>query len=263
MKETNAHLITNKEAISNGMNLLRKQFVLMNRDISVFNALNYIEKSVYGRFLRNAERVSYRTKNVLHFINNLKYMDYLFNNSIPQLYGLNEVQALIAISYSEMSLFANEFDPLLFTPSMCKKSKRVFLDNTRAEWVEFTRIDRDVIISALDNADMNDIRSYYDSPAIVLARMIHDILTVGHYILGTEINAERDIQDLVDDTNLFYKMHDKKRRVTFAEIARKFWSKFSNNSFNTFRWSIEIDDEIKHKYDIFQQQVNAALYLDK
>ena len=259
MSEKNAHLITNKEAIRNGMNLLRKQFILMNRDNSVFRALNYIEKSVYGRFLRNAERVTYRTKSINHFINNLKYMDYLFNNSIPQLYGLNEVQALIAIAYSEMSLYSNEFDPQLSMPGMCRKSKRVFLDNTRGKWIEFSRIDRDIIITALDQADFNDDTIYPDT---LLARMIHDILAVCHYILCAEIDAQRDIQDLVDDTNLFYELHEKRCRVTFNEMLAKFWSKFSGNSFNTFRWSIEIDDEIRNKYSIFQNQIDK-LYKNK
>lgn len=257
IKNPEHFIVTANEQIKTGIDSLKKQFMLTERDDSyLFGVLDYIQNEVYIPYLRNTERVQYKTKSIEYFINHLRYMDYIYNNSIPLLYGLTETQSLIAIAYSEMSLFEKEFDPLLSIPNKCKKSKKLFIKQCKLDTIPLTRIDRDIIITALDLADGEVIEPMHELTApVLLARMIKDIITVGHYILGDKIDARKNIQDIVDDMNLWNDIHKKKKKITFESILARFYLKFSNKSFNTFKWSIELDDELLRKYSMFQKQI--------
>lgn len=261
---SNAHLMTNEQQIHNGMDLFRKQLQLMERLDPLSKVLNYIENKIYVPFLRNKERYEYKTKNVNHFINNLIYMDYIFNNSIPQLHGLTEDQALLGIAYAEMPLFEKEFNPRIEMRNMCGKASLIMRRDDLFNHIPLSKIDKYVVYNALDYADLNDIEMRVNdiTAPILLAQMIHDILAVGHYILGTTIDAKRDIQDLTDDINLWYENQGKKKRYTFKMILGRFRTKFSCDKFESFKWSIDVDDEIMKKYRVFQKQIDD-LYNNK
>lgn len=261
--QNNDHfMVTTTDQIKEGFENLKKQFRLMERDEGcLYGVLDYIRDEVYIPNLRDAYKVPYKTMNIEHFINNLRYMDYLYNSTTDYiLNGLTETQALIAISYSEISMLTNKRYPLRNKMLKCYNGRKLFIEHSKLDTIPLSKIDRSIIEHGLDIASsfMNLDVYYLHNTGIVLAKLIMDILNVGHYVLGDTIDVRQNVQDLTDDLNLWHSLwnnKDKKKYSFKSVFLTFFYFKFSKKSNHTFKWYNEIDDEIQEKYSMFQDQI--------
>ena len=239
----------------------RDQFLLNNRDIPrLFYTLEFLEKRIFPKYLDPILRAGYKYKNPSYFIDNLKLIDYLYNQEVP-FYGLTEEQALLGIAFAELSLCEDEFHPQVKITNMYKKSKRIFDTEFDSHETIFTKIDISIVSSALALAPSGNLQDTAQPKAPdILAGLIRDIITIGHYVIDPkkQINAKKNIEEYCYDLNKQNEINKKKKRpVDNKFIAYKFNSEFGKNG--AFKWNINPNEKTMNNYNEFQNQIEKLI----